>query len=73
VVWFTALFLRELVTRGRHSGLVTNSYSGAALAGIFAVAIHSLVDFGLHLTINAVVFTVLIAIASLKIPPAGQE
>ena len=33
-----------------------------ALAGIVAVAIHSLVDFGLHLTINAAVFTVLLAI-----------
>ena len=33
-----------------------------ALAGIVAVAVHSLVDFGLHLTINAAVFTVLLAI-----------
>lgn len=34
----------------------------AALTGILTVAIHSLVDFGLHLTINAVIFTILVAI-----------
>lgn len=73
VVWFIALFLRELVIRSRHSGGVGGAYSGGALAGIFAVAIHSLVDFGLHVTINAVVFTILIAIATLTIRPAGQE
>lgn len=37
-----------------------------ALAGILTVAIHSLVDFGLHITINAVVFTVLVAIVAGK-------
>jgi O-antigen ligase len=37
-----------------------------AMAGILTVAIHSLVDFGLHITINAVVFTVLVAIVAGK-------
>ena len=37
-----------------------------ALAGILTVAIHSLVDFGLHITINAVVFTVLVSIVCIK-------
>ena len=73
VVWFIALFLRELVIRSRHSDGVSGAYSGGALAGIFAVALHSLVDFGLHVTINAVVFTILIAIATLTIRPAGSE
>lgn len=73
VVWFIALFLKELIIRSRQPGLVAGAYSGGALAGIFAVAIHSMVDFGLHVTINAVVFTILIAIATLRIRPAGQE
>ncbi len=34
-----------------------------ALTGIFGVAVHSFVDFGLHITINALVFGVLIIIA----------
>lgn len=39
-----------------------------ALAGILTVAVHSLVDFGLHITINALVFTVLIAIVCMSSP-----
>jgi O-antigen ligase len=37
-----------------------------AIAGILTVAVHSLVDFGLHITINTVVFTVLVAIVASK-------
>jgi len=33
-----------------------------ALAGIITVAIHSLVDFGLHIPINALVCTALVAL-----------
>lgn len=36
-----------------------------ALAGLFGVAVHSLVDFGLHITINALFCVALIAIATL--------
>lgn len=48
----------------------SNSFARAAtigaLVGILTVAVHSLVDFGLHITINAVVFTVLVAIIGQK-------
>lgn len=37
-----------------------------ALAGIFPVALHNLVEFGLHITINACVFVALIVIATLR-------
>jgi O-antigen ligase len=73
VVWFIALFLKEQIFRSRDSGVVLGAYSGGALAGIFAVAIHSVVDFGLHVTLNALVFTILITIATIRIRPAGQE
>ena len=73
VVWFIALFLNELIIRPRHSPVVPGAYSGGALAGIFAVAVHSLVDFGLHVTINALVFTILIAIATVTIRSRGEE
>lgn len=60
--WLAVVFIR--VARRQTHG--KNSYLRAAkvgaLAGIVAVAIHSLVDFGLHITINAVVFTALLAI-----------
>jgi len=38
-----------------------------AVIGIAGVAVHSLVDFGLHLMANALVFTILIMIATAKI------
>ncbi|MFN2514435.1 MAG: hypothetical protein ABR568_23865, partial [Pyrinomonadaceae bacterium] len=38
---------------------------GAAI-GIAGVAVHSLVDFGLHTIVNALVFTTLIVIATSK-------
>jgi hypothetical protein len=37
-----------------------------AVAGILSVAVHSLVEFGLHVTLNACVFIVLIVIATLR-------
>lgn len=36
-----------------------------ALTGLFGVAVHSLVDFGLHITVNALIFTALAVIATL--------
>jgi O-antigen ligase len=44
-----------------------------ALAGILTVAVHSLVDFGLHITINALVFTVLIALIAIKVRPTHKQ
>jgi O-antigen ligase len=38
-----------------------------ALTGIMTVAIHSLVDFGLHIPINALIFTVLVAIVAMNV------
>jgi O-antigen ligase len=70
-VWFAiALFstaekkLRQLRTAAA-SGLNTSfarAVTIGALVGILTVAVHSLVDFGLHIPINALVFTVLVGI-----------
>jgi len=63
VVWFIVAFLG----RARKSWTSTDPYLRAtslgALTGIFGVAIHSFVDFGLHVTVNALVFCALVAIA----------
>jgi O-antigen ligase len=64
VGWFLVAFLRrsrqqlQAITSERQRVVCVG-----ALAGIFAVLIHSLVDFGLHITINALVFTALIVIS----------
>lgn len=44
-----------------------------ALTGIFAVSIHSFVDFGLHITINALVFMILAIIATIDLKTTNRE
>jgi hypothetical protein len=38
------------------------------MTGIFGVLLHSMVDFGLHIIINALIFIVLVVIATARIP-----
>jgi O-antigen ligase len=71
-----AWFVFNLVRSARDQ-LVTNPASEqapfqraaklGALAGIFTVGVHSLVDFGLHIPSNAFVFTALISIILVKV------
>jgi O-antigen ligase len=62
-LWFVAGFAwtayRKLQTADRHSRAVTLG----ALAGILTIAVHSLVDFGLHIPINAFLCTTPVALA----------
>ena len=66
--------LNKLRSTGAAAG-APNSFERAitlgAVAGILTVAIHSLVDFGLHITINAVVFTVLVSIICITVEEDG--
>ncbi len=68
----TAWFVRGLIKRARRGLQARNPFQRAtclgALAGMFAVAVHSFVDFGLHITIIALIFTslIVISIASLE-------
>jgi phosphotransferase system glucose/maltose/N-acetylglucosamine-specific IIC component len=59
------------IKRARKVWVTTAGYPKAAslgaLTGIFGVALHSLVDFGLHITINALLFTTLIVITTVGI------
>jgi O-antigen ligase len=66
-VWFVVAVVRRV----RKSLSVANGFDRAAifgaLIGIAGVAAHSLVDFGLHIMVNAIVFITLIMIATRKI------
>lgn len=63
-VWFVVILFR----RSRQNLYSANRFRRAAclgaVIGIIGVAVHSLVDFGLHMILNALVFTTLVTIAT---------
>ena len=60
-VWFAVIVIRET----RRNFVLDGGYVRlGAILGIIGVAAHSLVDFGLHILINAIVFLSLIMIAT---------
>lgn len=65
-IWFFFAFCRAAYHRVKSVRSEGMSYARAAkigaLAGIFAVCVHSLVDFGLHIPTNAWILSALIAI-----------
>ena len=63
VGWFAVLFVKKARQSLRSPDPVCRAACLGALAGIFGVAIHSFVDFGLHITINTLLFCTLIVIA----------
>src|SRR6185369_5695265 len=71
-VWFAIVVFKTV----RKKFLSDTGYGRAvrlgAILGITGVAAHSLVDFGLHILVNAIVFLTLIMIASHKKPPKTE-
>ena len=63
-VWFGVAVFRRVRDNLRSHDHVQRLLCLAALLGITGVAVHSLVDFGLHLLVNAFVFLVLIMLAT---------
>ncbi|HEX7313480.1 MAG TPA: O-antigen ligase family protein [Pyrinomonadaceae bacterium] len=71
-----AAFLFLFVVRVRERVRVGTPFARAvilgALAGLFGVAVHSLVDFGLHVTANAFVCAALVASATAEVPDGAR-
>jgi hypothetical protein len=65
VAWFGIAFFQLARRRLASRDPFRRASCIGALTGIFAVASHSLVDFGLHITVNQVVFVGLIVVATL--------
>jgi phosphotransferase system glucose/maltose/N-acetylglucosamine-specific IIC component len=71
-IWFAVVVLKRVrVSLGSPNRFRRAASLGAAI-GIAGVAVHSLVDFGLHTMVNALVFTTLIVIATSK-PQSEDE
>jgi putative inorganic carbon (HCO3(-)) transporter len=71
--WFLVVFLRRVREVWKSSVGYRRAALMGALTGIFGVALHSIVDFGLHITSNALIFTALLVIASTDIKAQAAE
>ena len=72
LIWFVIALLRQI----KQSVDATEGFQRAAtfgaLIGLVGVGVHSIVDFGLHITINALVFMMLVGIVSLNTLGSSQ-
>src|SRR5215813_12321358 len=66
-VWFVVAVVRRVLITLRSANHFSRAVCFGAVLGLCAVAIHSLVDFGLHMIVNALVFVALIMMATTKI------
>ena len=64
-VWFVVLLIRASRSVVRNYSEFQLAAASGAILGIVGIGVHSLVEFGLHITINAVVFMILLSILSM--------
>ncbi len=67
VLWFIIAFICKAQSTFRSSEAPLRAARLGALTGIFGVFLHSFVDFGLHVTINSLIFVALVVIAIVEL------
>ena len=67
LLWFIASVVKQARKSLSAEDHFYNAICSGAIIGIVGVAVHSVVDFGLHITINALIFVMLLSILSLEI------
>ena len=70
---FVFIFLRRARETLRGGDPFRRAACVGALAGLFGVAVHSLFDFGLHMTANAALFVALVAVATADVQAANES
>lgn len=65
-LWFAWALVQRTGKALRTLTGVQHVYAVGAIIGLVGIAVHSLVDFGLHMTSNALVFVMLLALLSLN-------
>jgi O-antigen ligase len=73
VIWFLVSFMNRARKQLLSADAFRRAACLAALTGLLGVMVHSVVDFGLHVTANAVVFLALVVIATKELPATEQE
>jgi putative inorganic carbon (hco3(-)) transporter len=72
-IWFMIVFVKRLRKRMREADYFRRAACFGALTGLFGVAVHSIFDFGLHLTINGALCLALIVIGTAEMQQAGER
>jgi len=70
-IWFAVSLFRSARQKLHSPDRFQRAICIAALLGMTGVAVHSLVDFGLHLLVNAFIFLVLVMLATTKLDVEG--
>ena len=65
--WLVVALLAEARRQLRSTDNFRRAVSFGALVGLFGVAVHSLFDFGLHITVNSLVFIMLTVLATAEV------
>lgn len=73
LILFLVIFIRRVGARLRRTTGFSRAATIGALAGLFGVAVHSFVDFGLHITINALVLMALLVVAGGTVGDEGTD
>ena len=68
-VWFAIALIRQARENVASASGFQRAVLLGAIVGLVGVGVHSIVDFGLHITSNALVFVALLAIINLKALP----
>jgi len=66
LIWFAIVLVKQTRRSIRASEGFQRAVSLGAIVGVAGIAVHSVVDFGLHVTVNALVLMALLAILSLE-------
>ncbi|HKQ51075.1 MAG TPA: O-antigen ligase family protein, partial [Pyrinomonadaceae bacterium] len=67
-LWLAVVVLRRARKVLQRGDAFRRAACLGALTGLFGVAVHSLFDFGLHLTINSALFVALVVVATADVP-----
>jgi len=70
-VSFVLVFLRRALETLRSENTLRRAACAGALTALFGVAVHSLFDFGLHMTANAALFVALIVVVTARVEDEG--
>jgi putative inorganic carbon (HCO3(-)) transporter len=73
LVWFATVVLRKTRDNLRSHHRFRRAACFGAAIGMTGIAVHSIVDFGLHMIVNALMFITLIVLATAKAPWATEK